>query len=49
MDFDSYFASAHRTLDSSLLGKPIAIAKSAKRAIAASVSYELKAKGVKAG
>lgn len=49
IDFDSYFASAHRVLNPSLDNKPIAIGKNKKRAICAAVSYELKNKGVKSG
>lgn len=49
VDFDSYFASAHRVLNPQYENKPIAIGKNQRRAIAASVSYELKNKGVKAG
>ncbi|MBU4689466.1 DNA polymerase IV [Mycoplasma zalophidermidis] len=49
IDFDSYFASAHRVLNPQYDGKPIAIGKNLKRSIACSVSYELKAKGVKSG
>ncbi|WP_416738116.1 Y-family DNA polymerase [Mycoplasmopsis meleagridis] len=49
IDFDSYFVSAHRSIDSSLINKPVAIGRKFKRSIASSVSYELKNKGIKAG
>ncbi|MCS4536527.1 DNA polymerase IV [Mycoplasma sp. CSL7475-4] len=49
IDFDSYFASAHRVLNPQYENKPIAIGDNKKRSIACSVSYELKNKGVKAG
>ncbi|WP_096386129.1 Y-family DNA polymerase [Mycoplasmopsis bovigenitalium] len=50
IDFDSYFASAHRVLNPQYDGKPIAISnKKLKRSIASSISYELKNKGAKTG
>ncbi|QBF34587.1 DNA polymerase IV [Mycoplasmopsis phocirhinis] len=49
IDFDSYFASAHRVLNPQYENKPIAIADNKKRSIACSVSYELKNKGAKSG
>ncbi|BAP00877.1 DNA-damage repair protein MucB [Mycoplasmopsis californica HAZ160_1] len=49
MDFDSYFASAHRVINPQYDNKPIAIGRKRRRSIACSVSYELKTKGVKSG
>ncbi|WP_029512491.1 Y-family DNA polymerase [Mycoplasmopsis iners] len=49
IDFDSYFVSAHRSVDPSLIGKPVAIGRNLKRSIASSISYELKNKGAKTG
>ncbi|QSF13709.1 DNA polymerase IV [Mycoplasma sp. Mirounga ES2805-ORL] len=49
IDFDSYFCSAHRSLNSDLDNKPLAIGKNLKRSIASSISYELKNKGAKVG
>lgn len=47
IDFDSYFVSAVRVLKPFLNGKPVAIAYNQPNAISVSVSYELKALGVK--
>ncbi|WP_027334900.1 Y-family DNA polymerase [Mycoplasmopsis felifaucium] len=49
IDFDSYFASAHRSINPALKNKPIAIAHNHSAAICSSVSYELKRKKVKVG
>ncbi|SJZ40815.1 Y-family DNA polymerase [Mycoplasmopsis verecunda] len=49
IDFDCYFVSAARTIQPELNNKPVAISRSSSHAIAVSVSYELKNKGVKAG
>ncbi|WP_027120768.1 Y-family DNA polymerase [Mycoplasmopsis lipofaciens] len=49
IDFDSYFCSAHRSLNSDYVNKPLAIGRKLKRSIVSSVSYELKNKGVKVG
>lgn len=49
IDFDSYFVSAVRTIKPYLKNKSVAIARSSYKSLAVSVSYELKAKGAKAG
>ncbi|UUD35115.1 DNA polymerase IV [Mycoplasmopsis caviae] len=49
MDFDSYFVSAHRSINPALKNKPVAIGRRLKRSIVSSVSYELKKKGAKVG
>ncbi|MFV8400874.1 Y-family DNA polymerase [Mycoplasma sp. 2634B] len=49
IDFDCYFVSAARTIQPELNNKPVAISRSSAHAIAVSVSYELKNKGIKAG
>ncbi|MHA3786339.1 Y-family DNA polymerase [Mycoplasma sp. Z244C] len=49
IDFDCYFVSAARTIQPELNNKPVIISRSSSHAIAVSVSYELKNKGVKAG
>ncbi|WP_029608462.1 Y-family DNA polymerase [Mycoplasma simbae] len=49
IDFDSYFASAHRVINPQYDNKPIAIGRKLRRSIACSVSYELKNKGAKSG
>lgn len=47
LDLDSYFVSAHRTVDSKLLNKPVAISMGGRRSIISAASYEAKRKGVK--
>ncbi|VEU75451.1 DNA polymerase IV [Mycoplasmopsis maculosa] len=47
IDFDSYFVSAHRTVDFSLKNKPVGVGKKGSKSICSSISYELKNKGVK--
>lgn len=47
LDLDSYFVSAERTINRSLIGKPAAITTGERRSIISAVSYEAKAKGVK--
>lgn len=49
MDFDSYFVSAHRSINPELKGKSVAIGRRLKRSIVSSISYELKRKGAKVG
>ncbi|WLP85932.1 Y-family DNA polymerase [Mycoplasma seminis] len=49
IDFDCYFVSAARTIQPELNNQPVAISRSSAHAIAVSVSYELRNKGVKAG
>lgn len=49
IDFDSYFVSAHRSIDSSLKNKPVAISYRPGRSICSSISYELKRKNIKVG
>ena len=42
LDLDSYFASAARTVDKSLIGKPIAVTTAKRRSIISALSYEAK-------
>ncbi|UUD36611.1 DNA polymerase IV [Mycoplasmopsis citelli] len=49
IDFDSYFVSALRSIRPELKGKPVAVGKNGPEFLATSVSYELRAKGVKTG
>ena len=42
LDLDSYFASAARTVNKSLVGKPIAITTAKRRSIVSALSYEAK-------
>ncbi|VEU77861.1 Y-family DNA polymerase [Mycoplasmopsis columbinasalis] len=49
IDCDSFFVSAHRTINPSLIGKPVLIGRRNRHSIATSISYELKNKGVKVG
>ncbi|OAB48800.1 Y-family DNA polymerase [Mycoplasmopsis gallinarum] len=49
IDFDSYFVSAHRSVEPNLMNKPVAVGRKLSRSIATSISYELKNKGVKTG
>lgn len=48
LDFDSYFASAERSQNKSLKGKPLVISSGGVRAIVAAASYEARKLGVKA-
>ncbi len=48
LDFDSYFVSAERTIDKSLIGKPVAVSYGGERATVLSVSYEAKKLGLRA-
>ncbi|MDC8916208.1 DNA polymerase IV [Metamycoplasma hyosynoviae] len=49
VDMDSFFVSCERKNNSSLINKPVAIAKQYKRSIATAISSELKKLGFKAG
>ncbi|TDV23042.1 DNA polymerase-4 [Mycoplasmopsis mustelae] len=49
IDFDCYFVSAIRALKPNLKNKPIAIANKHPNAVAISVSYDLRDKGIRAG
>ncbi len=46
IDLDSFFVSAHRSIDPSLNGKSVVVSSGEKRAIISAVSYEGKAKGL---
>lgn len=46
IDLDSYFVSAARTVDPSLIGKPVAITTNKRRSIISAISYEAKKNGV---
>lgn len=48
LDLDSFFASAHRTVDKSLFGKSLVVSMGGRRSIIAAASYEARAKGIKA-
>lgn len=46
LDLDSYFVSAHRTVDKSLMNKPVVVSLGERRSIISAASYEAKAKGI---
>ena len=46
LDLDSYFVGAHRTVDSSLIGKPVVVSTGERRSIISAASYEAKARGI---
>lgn len=48
LDFDAFFVSAARTIDPSLINKPVAVAKHGHRSLISTSSYEARKLGVKA-
>lgn len=46
LDFDSYFVSAERTINKSLIGKPAVVSNGEERSIISAASYEAKKQGV---
>ena len=46
LDLDSYFVSAERTINSSLVNKPIVISMGQRRSVICAASYEAKRKGI---
>ena len=48
IDMDSYFVSAHRTVDKFLNNKPVVISMGERRSVITSVSYEAKKYGIRA-
>lgn len=46
LDLDSYFVGAHRTVDPTLIGKPVVVSTRQRRSIVAAASYEAKKFGV---
>lgn len=46
LDLDSYFVGAHRTVDPTLIGKPVVVSTRQRRSIVTAASYEAKKFGV---